>query len=299
MLEEAEVFDDEYDDKILDDHKFGGTWTSIKLNALEQYLVAFGNVLKNKPSSTRPFTRIYIDSFAGTGRCDIKVSGHRKNIDGSARRALATEPSFHKYYFIEKDKKKITALNSLKNEYPDKSIEIVQGDSNVALLDICKRSKWNYARGVLFLDPYGLHVEWSTLKNISETKAIDVWYLFPLSGIYRQMARNSSAIDSDKEKSITRILGDDSWRTRFYAPPKQDDLFGNVNGEERDANPDQIVEFVSERLRTLFPSVLDPKVLYQNGDSGSPLFALYFCLSNPARNAKAVATRIANHILKS
>lgn len=299
MLEDDKLFDNEHENTGLDSHKFGGTWTSIKLKALEQYLVAFGNVLKNKPSPNKPFTRVYIDSFAGTGRCDIKVFGERKNIDGSARIALATEPSFHKYFFIEKDQKKILALNYLKSEYPKKSIEIVPRDANLALLEICERGNWNYTRGVIFLDPYGLHVEWSTLKKIAETKAIDVWYLFPLAGIYRQMAKNSSAIDQDKENSITRILGDNSWKTRFYANPRQDDLFGNVNGQEREANPNEIVNFVSGRLRTLFPSVLDPKILYQKGDSGSPLFALYFCLSNPAPSAKTVATRIANHILKS
>jgi three-Cys-motif partner protein len=79
---EPSMFDD---DKGPDDeHAFGGIWTRIKLEALEKYLLAFNTAL-----SKQTFTRIYIDAFAGTGRCDIKVDGEKTSIDGSARRALA------------------------------------------------------------------------------------------------------------------------------------------------------------------------------------------------------------------
>jgi len=79
-----------------DHHSFGGVWTRIKLEALGKYIAAFNLAL-----SKQNFTRIYIDAFAGTGRCEIKVAGGKKSIEGSARRALATEPGFHKFYFIE------------------------------------------------------------------------------------------------------------------------------------------------------------------------------------------------------
>ena len=42
----------------------------------------------NTALSKQSFTRLYIDAFAGTGRCDIKVDGEKKTVDGSARRAL-------------------------------------------------------------------------------------------------------------------------------------------------------------------------------------------------------------------
>lgn len=277
-----------------DTHSFGGTWTRIKLEALEKYLVAFNSALKNQS-----FRRIYIDGFAGTGRCEINLGGEKKSVDGSARRALATDPGFHHYCFIEMDSKKIPALKALQTEFNQKPIEIIQGDANEALKKVCAKYNWKKTRAVAFLDPYGLQVEWPTLEQIAKTQAIDVWYLFPLAGLYRQMARNANAMDEDKENAIIRILGTDEWKQIFYKPSPQSDLFDFDSGEERDADPQQIVEFVSSRLRKVFPSVLDPKILYQNGDKGSPLFALYFCLSNPNFKAKAVATRIANHILKS
>ncbi|WAR44599.1 three-Cys-motif partner protein TcmP [Methylomonas rapida] len=281
-----------------DQHSFGGSWTCIKLEALEKYLAAFNTAL-----SKQSFTRIYIDGFAGTGRCDITMNGEKTSVDGSARRALAVNPPFNKFCFIELDAKKMAALKSLQAEYPEKSIDIIQDDANAALKEICKNYNWKNTRAVLFLDPYGLHVEWSTLEAIAATKAIDVWYLFPYSGLYRQTAKNANALDADKENSITRILGTDEWRKEFYKPQRQADLFGDESGDEREANHHDMLNYVSKRLKGLFPAVTGPKILFQAGDSkkpsGAPLFALYFAASNPSPKAFGLATKIAKDVLNA
>lgn len=287
------------DDKEPDDgHAFGGIWTLIKLEALEKYLVAFNTAL-----SRQNFTRIYIDAFAGTGRCDITVDGEKTSVDGSARRALSTNPPFDKYCFIELRAKKLAALKALEAEYPGKSIEVIRDDANVALKTLCEKYTWRDERAVLFLDPFGMHVEWTTLQAIAKTGAIDVWYLFPYSGLYRQAAKNADAMDSDKEESITRLLGTDEWRQVFYAPKRQASLFGGDGGDEREADHRQMLDFVSKRLKLLFPAVSDPKILYQAGDSknpsGAPLFALYFAASNPSPKAYGLATKIARDVLNA
>lgn len=291
---EPSMFDD---DKGPDDeHSFGGIWTLIKLEALEKYLVAFNTAL-----SRQNFTRIYIDAFAGTGRCDITVDGEKTSVDGSARRALSANPPFDKFCFIELRAKKLAALKALEAEYPGKSIEVIQDDANTALKTLCEKYSWRDERAVLFLDPFGMHVEWTTLQAIAKTGAIDVWYLFPYSGLYRQAAKNADAMDSDKEQSITRLLGTDEWRQVFYSPKRQASLFGGDGGDEREADHHQMLDFVSKRLKELFPAVTAPKVLYQGGDSknpsGAPLFALYFAASNPKPAAHGLATKIAKAIL--
>lgn len=293
---EPSMFDD--DKEPDDEHAFGGIWTRIKLEALQNYLVAFNTAL-----SKQNFTRIYIDAFAGTGRCDITVDGEKTSIDGSARRALATDPPFNTYTFIELRAKKLAALKTLEAEYPGKSIEVIQDDANAALKRLCEKYAWRNERAVLFLDPFGMHVEWTTLQAIAKTGAIDVWYLFPYSGLYRQAAKNADAMDSDKEESITRLLGTDEWRQVFYAPKRQGSLFGGDDGDEREADHRQMLGFVSKRLKELFPAVTDPKILYQAGDSknpsGAPLFALYFAASNPSPKAYGLATKIARDVLNA
>lgn len=294
------------DDDLLDEdgnasaggaqHVFGGVWTRIKLEALEKYLRAFNTAL-----SKQRFTRIYVDAFAGTGRCDIKVNGEKRSIDGSARRALAANPSFHKYCFIELLPRKLVALKSLAAEHPGKTIEIIQSDANTALKSLCTQYQWRNERAVLFLDPFGMQVEWTTLEAIAKTGAIDVWYLFPYAGLYRQAAINADALDTDKDTSLTRVLGTDEWRQAFYVQKRQTDLFGGDDGEERSADHREMLDFVSKRLKGLFQAVTAPKVLYQGGDSrnpsGAPLFALYFAASNPNPRAFGLATKIAKDIL--
>lgn len=285
------------DEKAADDeHSFGGLWTLSKLEALEKYLVAFNTAL-----SRQNFTRIYIDGFAGTGRCDITVDGEKTSVDGSARRALGVNPPFHKFCFIELKAKKLAALKALEAEFSSKSIDVIRDDANAALKALCEKYDWRSTRAVLFLDPYGLHVEWATLEAIAKTGAIDVWYLFPYSGLYRQAAKNADALDSNKEDSITRILGTDEWRQEFYSPQRQSDLFGNESGDAREADHHDILKYVSKRLKGLFPAVTEPKILYQAGDSktpsGAPLFALYFAASNPKPNAYGLAIRIAKDVL--
>lgn len=279
-----------------DQHAFGGAWTIIKLAALDKYLGAFNTAL-----SRQRFIRIYIDAFAGTGRCDIKVDGETTSIDGSARRALATVPGFHRYCFIELRPKKLAALKALEAEHPGKAIEVIQNDANTALKSLCTQYRWQSERAVLFLDPFGMHVEWSTLEAIAGTGAIDVWYLFPYAGLYRQAAKNADALDADKEASLTRILGTDEWRQAFYVQKRQTGLFGGDEGDERNADHREMLNFVSKRLKGLFPAVTGPKVLYQGGDSknpsGAPLFALYFAASNPKPAAFGLATKIAKDIL--
>ena len=293
---EPSMFDDEKEPD--DEHAFGGVWTRIKLEALQNYLVAFNTAL-----SKQNFTRIYIDAFAGTGRCDITVDGEKTTIDGSARRALATDPPFNTYAFIELRAKKLAALKALAAEYPGKSINVIRDDANAALKTLCETYAWRNERAVLFLDPFGMHVEWTTLQAIAKTGAIDVWYLFPYSGLYRQAAKNADAMDSDKEESITRLLGTDEWRQVFYAPKRQASLFGDDGGDEREADHRQMLDFVSTRLKELFPAVTDPKILYQSGDSknpsGAPLFALYFAASNPSPKAYGLATKIARGVLNA
>lgn len=155
------------------------------------------------------------------------MNGDRSSVEGSVRRALRATPPFHKLCFIELKKRKIAALKSLKSEHPGREIEVIQGDANSALKKICQTYHWRNERAVLFLDPCGMHVEWATLEAIAKTGAIDVWYLFPYYGLYRQAAKNANALDASKEESLTRILGTDAWRQEFYAPQRQADLFGN------------------------------------------------------------------------
>lgn len=285
------------------EHRYGGPWTNIKTGVLRSYLGFFTSALKNQG-----FELWYIDGFAGTGTrtidqrdADLFGEGSEpQEIDGSAKIALGIDPPFQRFVFIEEKPKRVAALKALAEGRSD--VVIVQGDANAAITELCRSTAWrgklapgSGIRAVMFLDPYGMSVDYATLQEMRQTAAIDVWYLFPLSGLYRQAAHSKMDISPDKEAAITRILGTDEWKTRFYAAGEPD-LFGNICDGPRIADVNAIEDYVRERLVNVFPHVLKPLRLYRQR---VPIFSLFFAMSNPDTAALGLAKKGANHILNS
>lgn len=272
-------------------NRFGGGWTSEKLAALRDYLRFYCVAL-----SKQPYRLIYIDAFAGTGRCRIKSgAGGEKVIDGSARIALDCSPGFQDYKFIEPKRKHIQELEGLKASHPKGSqVSIAKGTAQDMLPMVLLSRDWSKFRGVLFLDPFGLQCDYSLLKQIAETKALDVFFLVSLSGLYRQAAVRESGIDEGKANKLTSFLGTTGWRDAIYSPPNQGDLFGEQS-RERERGWQAILQFTTERLRGLFPYVADPVMLGRANNA--PLFALYFAVANDSPQALALAKRVSTDIL--
>lgn len=168
---------------------FGGSWTEDKLTRLRKYLEAYTVIFTKNPKA-RLLTRIYVDAFAGSG---IRSSGindaesHDGSLfedggdaldfmKGSVRVALEIDPPFHRYLFIEKDPSFARELNILRSEYPALAdrIEIRNDDANTVLVEWTEGTSWQGQRAVVFLDPYGMQVEWRTIEAIARTKAIDL-----------------------------------------------------------------------------------------------------------------------------
>ena len=82
----------------------------------------------------------------------------------------------------------------------------------------------------MFLDRYGLNVDWSTLEAIRRTNSIDVWYLVNINGILRQAAKSLSAVDGHEHRRLTRMFGTEDWRTAWYEfRPEQVSLFAGMD----------------------------------------------------------------------
>lgn len=213
---------------------FAGMHTVEKLAVLAKYLSAYQKVLKNKN-----FETVFFDAFAGTGDIPIDDPGGglfqdvaevEPIIEGSARRALGIQPPFSRYIFVERSKRKATLLQSLKADFPQFSsrIHVEQADANVAVKEFCRTTRWIRTRAVMFLDPFGNQVDWSTITAIAETKAIDLWYLFPAHlGINRQISA-SGQFDAHKAASLDKVLGTSEWRDEFVARIRRENLWGET-----------------------------------------------------------------------
>jgi three-Cys-motif partner protein len=280
--------------------RFGGPWSLIKTQMVSQYMKFFNTALKKFP-----FKRIYIDAFAGSGEFTYDDEStwpanslfqmeKREQIihAGSAKLALQVIPSFDEIIFIEQDRSNASALELLIEESNHPHAHVERGDANQVLKIICEPAKWRNRRGVIFLDPFGMDVEWKTLETIAATKSLDLWLLFPLAGVFRNLPRSADRLDDDKRTAVSRVLGTEDWFNEFYAEPAG--FFPMA--KERRANVDAIENYVSTRLRKILPHVERPKRLL--GRHNAPLFSLFFAVSNPNAAAIKLASKAAAHILR-
>ena len=288
-------------------HKFGGSWTTEKLAILQKYLVAYTTIFKGNPAA-RHFRTLYIDAFAGTGYRSAQTAGDmamlpdleqldaQGYLKGSAVIALECEPAFDGYVFIEQKPDHVAALEQLKISHPDRAITVLPGDANSQLRRLIKATNWNKHRAVVFLDPYGMQVDWSLLDAIAKTKAIDLWLLFPLGvGVNRLLTRAGEP-PKDWADALTRIFGTEAWRDEFYASQVQETLFGSEEVRSKTASFDSIGCFLVKRLKTIFVEVA-PKPLALLNSRGNPLYLLCFAAGNP--KGAPTALKIAKHILEN
>lgn len=269
-------------------NKFGGPWTEIKLAVLQAYLLAYTTALKKQS-----FQLLYIDAFAGTGSV---ITNEGLLLNGSAKIAMETH-GFDSYLFIEQDEKRCRELNHVCDEYRKHgmSIDVKRGDANEVLVSWLNAQSFVNVRGVAFLDPFGMNLEWTTLQTIVDTHVMDVWYLFSLSGLYRQATRDPRQIDHGKATAITRVLGTDQWLEEFYHEPRQAsfDFWNDVQYER--VNVDFLETWVRRRLESVFAKVAQPLRLPKQGP---PRYSLFFGVSNPNPKAIGLAMKIANYILE-
>jgi three-Cys-motif partner protein len=290
------------------EHQFGGDWTTRKLEVLAGYLRSYTTALKNTP-----FRKLYIDAFAGTGYRDASRGDEDDSsqntlfpdmaepepqsfLDGSARLALQTEPRFDQYIFIERSPERCVHLKRLKSEFPALSnlVDIQQGDANAKIQQLCTRD-WRSTRAVLFLDPYGMQVEWKTIEAIAQTKAIDLWLLFPLGIGVNRLLTKSGDIPQSWRRRLDLLLGTEDWYDEFYKIESTPTLFGDDRERVVKATMDTIGAYFTNRLKSIFSGVArEPGVL--RNSANNPLYLLCFAVGNEP--GKTIALRIAQYLLK-
>lgn len=285
------------------EHEFGSISTSLKLSMVQGYLKSYATLMQGKG-----FDLWYIDAFAGTGEVTKRIaaadtlSGHVPETverrKGSAQIAIDIEPPFDRLVFMERKPRHVAALEALKEKHPTRDITVHRGDANDLLKPAGGWKGWSKTRAVVFLDPYGLQVDWATLEALARTEAMDIWYLVSLSGLYRQATKNPSDICDVKRASLTRFLGTDAWERASYNTQIQPGLFGDDTVETKRTDDLGVLEkFVADRFKTIFPGVAGPKRLYN--DQGAPMFSLFFLMANPSPKAWGAAKPIVDHLLNA
>jgi three-Cys-motif partner protein len=293
--------------------EFGDEHTKKKLETVQKYLSVYTTALKYSP-----FELLYVDACAGSGSSVPKSTLEQPNpnqvslgglaspvvdtdaiIVGSAIRALGVTPPFHRYLLNDVKQTNVNALRkSIREDFPHLAdrVELTRLDANEMLRNLCRSHDWKKTRAVVFLDPFGLQIDYETLELLGQTKAVDVWYLVPVFAMYRQVSGDGQ-IHPDGGPRVDAALGTTVWRDVAVIEEETTDLFQQAQFRSTRAVDIAWFEKVAkERIAAAFGGrVLDETLPL--GRNGIQEFSLMFAWANPGEKAK-LAAKLARAVLK-
>jgi len=263
-----------------------GPWAKEKLDSLEQYLNFYTTALKRQHWLRGT---IFVDAFAGPGLSRVRTRSKATDqpglftsdieadeaeaefLRGSPLVALDIANPFSSYVFIERDPLRIAELHALKATYLDRRIiEIREGDANEAIQDwLSTGIDWRGHRAVVFLDPFGMQVSWSTIESLARTKAIEVIINFPLAMAVQRLLTRSGDIPGDWQISLDAFFGSTDWRGLAYEATEG--LFGTHVTKVSDSGP-KLLQWYRGRLRQVFGHVSTARLV--RSTRGNPLYHL-------------------------
>lgn len=247
-----------------------------------------------------------VDGFAGSGRRygddgsagqeafqDFMESDTKRFYMGSVERALRLEPPFDQYLFIEQKPSYANELESLTGKFTDRTdrVTVLREDVNVAIPEWCRRLQ-SKDRALVFLDPYGMQVNWSTVEALAETQKVDLWILVPLGQAVIRLLTEKRPPNVWAQR-LTAFFGEDAWQDHFYVKTQAGTLFDDEPEYKRSTDYEKITGYMVQRFTSVFAGVLKSPIILRNS-RGVPLYLLCFAASNPVKAKLAV--KIANNI---
>ncbi|HEY7120544.1 MAG TPA: three-Cys-motif partner protein TcmP [Tepidisphaeraceae bacterium] len=229
-------------------------WSSDKHYFLRRYIDAFTTAMKRK------WELHYVDLFAGAGIEDVKGRG----LDwGSPLIAAQAPHQFSRLHVNEYAEDRFNALAARLARFQQPSRpQLLRGDANQIVGQIVKLIPAK-SLSLAFLDPYGLHLHYSTVRQLAD-RAIDLIIFFP---DHIDALRNWRAYYADNpESNLDLVLGTGEWRERKASTP-------------RDRWVDVLRQLYEEQLRRLgyiefhYERICRP--------DGRHLYRLIFCSRHP------------------
>lgn len=293
---------------------FGDKHTIQKLETVQKYLQAYVTALK-----FQQFNLLYVDACAGSGSSIPKAGCKSESDDfqvnlyeeaapvldtdeiivGSAIRALSVKPPFHRYLLNDLKKSNVEALkDTVKDGFQEISdrVHITQLDANNMLRDLCRNENWKTTRAVVFLDPFGLQIDYETIVMLGRTEAIDLWYLVPVFAMYRQVSGDGQ-LNPDGAPRVDAALGTTDWRNvAVIADEGPGDLLNQRQlRSKRAVDIAWFEKIAKDRIGAAFGGrVLEETLPLGRGKIQE--FSLMFAWANPSDRAK-LAAKLAKAIL--
>lgn len=178
---------------------------------LSHYMQAFSIAMQRKRWSSLH----YVDLFAGVGIVELEDS---KELSwGSPLIAAQIEPKIDQIHACEADPRKFEALSFRLGRLAHKeNPQLLCGDANIVVSEIVSAIPPR-SLTLAFLDPYGLHLFYETVRSLSKRHCDLIIYFPDRVDVLRNWRMN---YDEDRESNLDRVLGTGDWRLIFESEAK-------------------------------------------------------------------------------
>lgn len=255
-----------------------GPWSEVKLDILREYASPYSKIV-----SAKGFHHLYIDGFAGPGSHLSRASGDV--VAGSPLNALATQPPFREYHFIDADPTRVEQLRQYTTERND--VYTYTGDCNEILLrDVFPRAKWeDYRRALCVLDPYNIGISWQVVATAGKMRSIQIFLNFMIMDMNMNvlLTRPDNA-DATQLLRMNRFWGDESWRDVAYQKDPQTKLFGEPDKLKVENANEKVAEAYRKRLIGTAGFKFAPVPLRFPNRLGATIYYLFFASPDPTAN---------------
>ncbi len=286
--------------------EWGGPWTIKKLDAFSKYVSSY-LIIMNK---FKFWKTIYFDGFAGSGKRKQNTSElltqlqitleEVKVYKGAAERVLnlPNDLSFDYYYFVDTNTESLNKLEKRLSKLPvskDKKLLFRDGDANKWLAELAvalKKKSPSYA-ALIFLDPFGMQIDWSSIEMLKDTRS-DIWLLVPTGVIVNRLLDKKGELKYSAKLQSFFGLTEERIREIFYTSETTATLFGEQQMTNKILKPiEKISETYVERLKTVWNFVTEKPLVLKNS-KGVPIFHFVFASNN--QNAVKIAKQIINKL---
>jgi three-Cys-motif partner protein len=257
-----------------------GQWARKKHEMLEYYAGVYSQITR---SGSARLKRFFVDGFASTGYARIR--GTDDIEAGSPIRALAVEPPFDGFFFVESDAESARKLRLAVGNCED--VQVLEGDINRVLPDaILPTIRFDRReRALIFLDPYNLgNLKWSTVDLVAKSGLSDLILHFPTMDANRNVlwADPSKVSDYNKQR-MNEFWGDGSWHDSAYTTSG----LLPIPGLFRKAPIDSVLEAYRKRLLASGFKVVGLPIPVRN-TRGRIIYHIF--LASPNETAKSLIT---------
>ena len=146
---------------------------------------------------------------------------------------------------------------------------------------------WKENRALVFLDPFGMQVPWSTLELLAGTEAIEVFLNFPVGmAIQRLLPRDPDKISRQRGTMLDDYFGSSDWANIVYR--SRQTLFGEDAEEKIEKSGERLLKWYRDRLKKAFGNA-SKAALIRNTRNGH---LYYLLLASPNKTGVKIADEI-------